>query len=48
MDILIDVLDHFLESFFKLLKNLKSIPIFDVQNMNSTIGAKANFYNSEV
>lgn len=50
IDILVDLLEHFLESFFKIMKNLKTMNLFDVQDVNnkSLAGAPANFYNNEV
>lgn len=48
MDILVDLLEHFIESFFKIMKNLKSVNLFDVQEVNSGVGVSANYYHSEV
>lgn len=48
MDILIDLLDHFLESFFKIMKNLQSVNLFDVQESTNNNAPPSNFYHSEV
>ncbi|CAF1068702.1 unnamed protein product [Brachionus calyciflorus] len=45
LDTLVDVMDHFLESFFKLLKNLSHVQPFDV-NKNEIEGF-TNHYSSE-
>ena len=47
MDILIDVLDNFLESFFKLCNNLQSIHQVDL-NANESEFHPNNFYSSQV
>lgn len=50
LDILIDLLDHFLESFFKLMKNLKNVYLADLEDPKSAALANVdpNYYNSEV
>jgi hypothetical protein len=47
MDILIDVLDNFLESFFKLCNNLQSIHQVDL-NANESEFHPNNFYSNQV
>lgn len=45
LDILVDVLDHFLESFFKLLKNLRNVHQVDLTEPEELI--KNNYYSTQ-
>jgi hypothetical protein len=47
LDILVDVLEHFIESFFRLLKSLQNIQKFNPMNKESTVvGPITNDYYS--
>jgi hypothetical protein len=46
LDVLVDVVDHFLESFLKLLKNLRSVHLFNVNTSGSN--AVSGYYSSDV
>lgn len=46
MDTLVDVLDHFLESFFKLFKNISIIKPIDLNKKEND--NFSNHYSSEV
>ena len=50
VDVLVDVLDHFIDSFFKLLKNLQGIHQADINSDQELIhnNPPNNFYSHQV
>ena len=50
IDVLVDVLDHYIESFFKLLKNLQSIHQVDINTDQESFhtNPRNNFYSHQV